>query len=313
MAEKQQRDLFDVLDVVAKAMIPIVLGIATLLFNRRQEENVRNQFYAQLMGQREEADSTLRKDMFTSILNTFFEKTKSPPDPRQEVVNLEMLAYNFHDALDLTPLFKHVRQKLIDAKYEDGLPRVERLAGEVIIKQVDALREPDKRNLMESSVEVDKLHADVGGSSKSDDAPGFLKPIERGCVALTDRRGTRRRLIDVEIFQVNRPNRELEARLTVSKPILGDCPTGGSANEVKSETEQDTQFTVSLFDFPMVDNLRLENDDRLAVVLSRFLDTGAAEQHPQATIQVVYFPGSRASLKEKPYYDKIVEQLSDMR
>jgi hypothetical protein len=304
------KDLWDKIDVVVKGLIPAVLALATYVLNQRQSESAGHQFYAQLMGQREQADSTMRKDMFRSILETFVDRTKTPRDPRQAVVNLEILAYNFHDALDLTPLFKFVSQDLRESQHFTGVASVERLAGEVISKQIDALREPDKRNLIDASIPLDKLHRDVGGTGSSDDAPGFLTAIERRCVGLTDNRAYRRRFVDLEVYRVDRAAREMEVRITVGKPAPGRCPEPAATDRVQFETEQDTQFTVSLFDFPMVDNLRLENDDRIAVVLTRFFDAGVTDEHPQAAVQVVYFPGSRASLKEKPYYEKIVENLA---
>jgi hypothetical protein len=52
----------------------------------------------------------------------------------------------------------------------------------------------------------------------------------------------------------------------------------------------------------MIDNTRLSNDQRAAVVI-----TQAGES--SAEITMVYFPGSYASLKEKVSYDEVVEQL----
>jgi len=59
---------------------------------------------------------------------------------------------------------------------------------------------------------------------------------------------------------------------------------------------------VSFYDFPMIDNTHLANGRRIAVVL-RSWEPGRAD------IALVYFPGSRASLKEKPYYEELIEQL----
>ena len=56
------------------------------------------------------------------------------------------------------------------------------------------------------------------------------------------------------------------------------------------------------FDFPMVDNTRLSRDQRYAIVLQQF-DTS------NARIRLLYFPGSRASLRERPYYEEILENL----
>lgn len=52
----------------------------------------------------------------------------------------------------------------------------------------------------------------------------------------------------------------------------------------------------------MIDNTRLSNDQRCAIVLTAF---GSAS----ADITIVYFPGAYASLKEKPYYQEMVQNL----
>jgi hypothetical protein len=54
----------------------------------------------------------------------------------------------------------------------------------------------------------------------------------------------------------------------------------------------------------MIDNTRLSHDQRCAVVLNEF---DPVSKFAEAT--VVYFPGDRASLKEKPYYDEVLHTL----
>jgi len=64
----------------------------------------------------------------------------------------------------------------------------------------------------------------------------------------------------------------------------------------------DQLFWVDFYDLPMVDNTRLSHDQRFAVVLRRFTETGAQ-------LAFVYFPGSHAGLKDKPFYDDMLHQL----
>ena len=70
-----------------------------------------------MMGRREEADSNLRKDMFNSILATFMARDpslrlSSEELIRQQILSLELLAYNFHESLDIAPLFKDVERRI---------------------------------------------------------------------------------------------------------------------------------------------------------------------------------------------------------
>jgi hypothetical protein len=61
------------------------------------ETNVR--IYTELMSRREEAESALRKDMFVSMIQTFLRPGSTSLD--EKVLNLELLAYNFHESLNL--------------------------------------------------------------------------------------------------------------------------------------------------------------------------------------------------------------------
>jgi len=53
----------------------------------------------------------------------------------------------------------------------------------------------------------------------------------------------------------------------------------------------------------MIDNSRLPGGQRVAVALRDWVD----ESHVQ--VALAYFPSSRASLKEKPFYEEIIDQL----
>jgi hypothetical protein len=59
---------------------------------------------------------------------------------------------------------------------------------------------------------------------------------------------------------------------------------------------------VDLFDFPMIDNTRLSGSERCAVSLTAL--------NPNiVSVSLAYFPSSRASLKDKPYYDEVIRDL----
>ena len=70
------------------------------------ETNAR--LYSELTSKREESDSALRKDMFTSIINSFLRE--GPATLEQKMLNLELLVYNFHESLNLKPLFVHIQR-----------------------------------------------------------------------------------------------------------------------------------------------------------------------------------------------------------
>jgi hypothetical protein len=95
----------------------------------------------------------------------------------------------------------------------------------------------------------------------------------------------------VDILEVDWKDREIAVGLTVETPD----PELGRQTKTAS-------FNVSFFDFPMIDNTRLTRGQRCAMVLNSF-----SEQ--SADLTLVLFPGAYASLKEKPYYNEVIENV----
>lgn len=56
----------------------------------------------------------------------------------------------------------------------------------------------------------------------------------------------------------------------------------------------------------MIDNVHLTHRERCTVTLAQMTNQGTTVA---AKIAIAYFPGSRASLKDKPYYDDLVHEL----
>ena len=108
----------DLIKVLALPLVTLVLGYwFNSSLNERQQVESNIRLYAEMMGRREEADSNLRKDMFNSILTTFMAKDpslrlSSEELIRQQILSLELLAYNFHESLDIAPLFKDVERRI---------------------------------------------------------------------------------------------------------------------------------------------------------------------------------------------------------
>src|SRR5688572_28536726 len=138
----------DLIKVLALPLVTLVLGYwfnASLNERQQVESNIR--LYAEMMGRREEADSNLRKDMFNSILTTFMTRDPasrlSPEESlRQQILSLELLAYNFHESLDIGPLFKDVQRRIGDAERGTNAElrgRLESVALQVIEHQLTAL------------------------------------------------------------------------------------------------------------------------------------------------------------------------------
>jgi len=64
------------------------------------------------------------------------------------------------------------------------------------------------------------------------------------------------------------------------------------------------QFTVGFYDFPVIDNTYLPTGVRCASTLANFSTMSA-------DVVTVCFPGEYASLKDRPYYDEVIQKLRE--
>jgi hypothetical protein len=248
------------------------------LRERMQTSETNSRLYSELTSKREESESALRKDMFTSIINSFLGGGASSLE--QKVLNLELLVYNFHESLNLKPLFLHlarlVRESPQRAEYQSRLNRV---AEEVAKKQMLVIEEGGAT--FDFSVDGKAL-ALIGPDGESR-VPFLSRDLVVDGVA---------RNFKVEVLDFDKAGEQVDLRVTVRTAE----PTG-------AETIS-TEFWLGHFDFPMIDNTRLPHDQRLAVVLNAFDPAGA-----RADLTLAFFPGKYAGLREKPYYEEILAKL----
>ncbi len=248
------------------------------LRERMQTGDTNARLYSELISKREESESALRKDMFTSIINSFL--GGGAGNLEQKVLNLELLVYNFHESLNLKPLFLHLARQVRDIPQRaDYLARLNRVAEEVTQKQMLVIEEGGAT-----------FDAAVDGKSLSLVAPDgeSLVPF----VARDLKVDGVTRNFKLEVLGFDGATEQVQLRVTVRTAE----PTG-------AETVS-TEFWLGHFDFPMIDNTRLPHDQRLAVVLNNM---DAAAQ--RADLTLAYFPGKYAGLREKPYYDEVLAKL----
>ena len=286
----RKRDAWDKIDILMRPMGGLLTAAAIAVFgfitsaalNQRQATDTNTRLYTELMSRREESESALRKDMCVSIINSFV----NPHDTElnASVLNLEMLAYNFHESLNLKPLFEEMRRRVMHTRDEAKTPetraendayldRLQRMAREIARRQMIVLEGVGKR--FDRTID---LTGDPSGNT--------LEPATLTLDGVPTTFG-------IDVLDVDRENREIRLSLSIETPD----PEQGRQTKVAN-------FGVSYFDFPMIDNTRLTGGQRCAVVLNSISDQSA-------DITLVLFPGSYASLKEKPYYNEVIESVLD--
>jgi hypothetical protein len=314
------KDRWDKADVLLRTLgvllTPLSVALVGFLGSRyleqRQADETNMRLYAEIMSTRETADTALRQQMFNSIIKTFLDGENPGSEgerPEEQVLAVELLAYNFHDALDIGPLFKHVQYEIergrpdvagggdelneitkitdLENRKLDLQTRLERVAREVTGKQIATLED------------VGAVRENLFFFSELDDHPEGVLLVEEvlslsspaGATPLAGAAGGERgeRRFSLWALQTAPERKEVKIRLEVWE-------TGAE------QPEADLTFWVGYFDFPMIDNTRLARGERAAVVLRNWAEESAR-------VALVYFPGSRASLKEKPYYDEVVDEL----
>ncbi len=291
------RDAWDKADIILKpvgglltAIAVAVLGFWTSSYLRQREgreaalrermqtSETNARLYSELISRREESESALRKDMFTSIINSFL--GGGPATLEQKVLNLELLVYNFHESLNLKPLFLHLARLIRESpKREEYVARLNRVAEEVTKKQMLVIEEGGAT--FDATVRLKSLSF-LAADGESE-APFVARDLSVDGL---------RRNFRLEALGADPATEQLQLRVTVR-----------GAEKGAGETTA-TEFWLGHFDFPMIDNIRLPHDQRLAVVLNNF-DAGAGV----ADVTLAYFPGKYAGLREKPYYDEVLAKL----
>lgn len=307
MADDADKDksskLNTILQFLGSLLTPLSVALvgfygSQYLANRQDAEtNVR--LYAELMSKREETDSALRKDMFNSIIANFLKPNKEK-QPEQAVLNLELLAYNFHESLDLAPLFREVYEKITAGKQsvesKHLIERLDKVTREVMNKQISMLEESgvkvdgviDFKDLEQNPAGLDIIPTKI----ELEQSPVWRKLVPNKNVGLqpAEKKDFTNAEITVKIqaLEVDYVRRAVRFRIRV-QPINGKL--------------SDFTYWFGYYDFPMLNNIRLPQGYRCAIVFNEFLADTIAQ------VTFLYFPGSRASLKDKPYYDEVINDL----
>ena len=278
---KKEKDFWDKVDIVLRPLNGLLTALAVALLGyytsnivRQQETRDSNErIYTQLMSSREQAESGLRKDMSLSIIEVFLRPEGTSMEAK--MLNMEMLAYNFHESLNLKPLFNHLERQIAASTGSgkaDYYDRLNQVAKEIRTRQLVLLEQVGQK--FSRNVDFEQLKKNPGGI---DLEPGKL------VLDKTERE------FSLTVMDVDPVRKEITIEMGVR--TAGDTTTA-----------QRRTFHVGNYDFPMIDNTRLSRDQRAAVVVNQLNDSGA-------DLTLVYFPGSYASLKEKVSYDEVVEKL----
>jgi hypothetical protein len=283
----KDRDFWDKLQIVLQPVGGLLTALAVAfvgffgshMLERRQTADTNARLYSELMSKREESESNLRKDMFVSVLARYLEPNPSGLDAR--VLNMELLAYNFHESLNLKPLFLQLARELAgttDARRVEFLRRINAVAKEITAKQLFSLESHGRS--FRRTVDFEQLGATPGGL-----------PLEPELITIDGETSE----VVLRALGVNPHLQQVRVRLEVK-------PGAGATKQADTRAT----FEVGFFDFPLIDSTRLANGQRCAVTVTAFSEVAA-------DLAVICFPAEYASIKDRPYYDEVIRQLQAAR
>lgn len=282
-----------------------------------KQQDVR--LYTDLMTRREQSDSALRTEMFKAILDEFLvDPSQARTSIPSRLLKLELLALNFGDALSLSPLFLAVDNEIerpaaasgaLEAKQVIHRKRLRSLARRVSGAQLSALIPRGQEIKLQVPLSaVGPVGKDEAGSGGSDGR--YTWPDDFAAAEGEENKGD-------ESWSQEERKRQLATRtldgVTRSYQIeFSDADAQRETVDVKltirndddPDDRQQVSFELNFFNFPMIDSTRLSRDQRFALVLERF---DRDLEHIVAT--GVAFPGSNASLRDKPFINDIMERL----
>ena len=263
--------------LIATLAVPVALGYVSYNYERaqtaRQANEARLRLYTELLSKREEADTGVRKGVFDKVLETYLKPGSQ--DLAAKLVALELLALNFNESLDLSPLFWQLAQQIEtepSARRPELARQLDRITRDVKERQIALLEAVGTKR--DASLELDEL-ATTGPLIDADLSFPDLDPFAPEGRQL-------KRHFTIEVAEHDPPNRRAWVRV--------------------SSNESQWAFWVDTFDFPLVNFTRISKSERFAVVLKRY-------DPPSAQLTFVYFPSARSGVKDRPFIDEVISNL----
>ncbi|MDY6953309.1 MAG: hypothetical protein SWE60_17505, partial [Thermodesulfobacteriota bacterium] len=230
----------------------------------------------------------------------------------EKLLRLELITRNFHDFVDMKPLFVHVvksisqgiqtcqKQHVDDEPYKKQLRRLLRAAARIKTKQAAVLQDVGQTKHFEICIDknmcidknVDTLRScDVRNSTYEGHqfGPFPLWLDEKEKIGRKFTISTRHAF----------PYWQMVHLQVIAEPMAEESKRGGFQRD-------DKQYWVGCFDFPVVDNTILSPEERYAIVLDEY-----DPEEKKFKLKLLYFPATYAGMKEKSFYhQKVLAHLT---
>jgi hypothetical protein len=297
--------------LIEKLTLPLVLAAITIVFqwnanqrsgneiaaaNKRAQDESRNRLYTELLHKREDADTAVRRAVFDKLMDRYL--SQDPQDLNGRLIALELLALNFHDSLNLSPLFWQM-DHLITQLGNGADP----LLGEHLARVSQGVKDRQMAFLAPEDF-AKPLPVELAA------VPSIALPNE-GCVAIEalTQGGHEASTLEVNASYADSPAQGLPVLHQRRFSVAVDCkdPLQQRLRVIVTDRASLRRwiFWVDLYDFPLVTFTPLSRDERFALVLDRY-DDG----YGMAWLRLAYFPASRSGAKDKPHVADVMSRLA---
>jgi len=316
--------------------------------NQYTEENRKSQVYVQMMTEREKSDTSIRENMFKALLDGYLQTLKEDVKKedlesfRKRIVFLELLAVNFQEFINAKPLFEEVYEKLVkhrgavkDEQTRNAWMELEKkitgVAKETASRQTTTLNTIGYSvvfAMRKGEVGCIRLYekADIKDLRKRDGATRF-KTFEDGeCLPDREKEAEAKAGTNTPTSQNQNGQRPLatkgyhqqqsiELRVTelrdasVALQVTVYADFFDRNTYVGSEPGRGFPVNVSYFDLPYMDNIKLADGTRFALVLKGIYKGPGGKESAEADIEAIRFRSDFMSLRDRPLFEEMLKKL----
>lgn len=315
--------------------------------NQYSQENSKSHVYVQMMTEREKSDTIIRENMFKALLEGYLKtlgddvKKEDLESFRKRIVFLDLLSVNFQEFFNAKPLFEEVYEQLVkhraaaDASSRSAWVELERkIAG---VAKETASRQATTLNTIGESVVFTMKKGEMGcvhlyekmgiETLRKRDGTTRFKNFEVGeCLpgqeaqeegnsgtatprgqnqsgqqSLFTQGYEKRQSIQVHIREVH------QATVAVGVTVYADFFNGNTY--VGSERGRGLTVNVSYFDLPYMDNIKLVDGNRFALVLNGVYGGSDRNESAEAEIEALRFRSDFMSLRDRPLFEEMLKKL----
>lgn len=340
-AGRTQRRFWSSLESLSKIAAGFGAAVGAILIpfaiTSYTEESNRAQVYMQVMTEREKKDTEIREKMFEALIKDYLGSltgsSRKEPDYglslRRDLVLLELLTTNFQEFFDTAPIAEDIHERLVrfqeTAKTRADKREAQELESKLIRVATElASRQSARINTFGTSAfvnlgmgesvcvrlysrgELDELYMPDGSSRIEPVSP---EPCAR---TLKEQRLT-------AVLSARHEGHSLEIRLSsvtrtavqVQVNVYADEFRGGRL--IGSVLQHAIPpFNVSYFDLPYLDNTKLADGSRFALVLRNLVayEDSMGKQQQEAELEVLRFRRSFVTLRDRPEFEEMLKQLA---